>query len=86
MQPKIWANIHLWTRMPNIEIQIPYHEVKSIKTDRYQTQTENIKPGSFFRYPTITWPISAVVISNRYQAKKRNPASLCEKQGFLYHT
>jgi hypothetical protein len=36
--------------------------VKSIKTDRYQTQTVNINPRSFFRYPTITWTITAVVI------------------------
>jgi hypothetical protein len=62
-----------------------YLEVKSIKTDRFQTQTVNINLRSFFRYPTITWPVADVVLPNRYLSQKRNPTSLCKKWGSFYH-
>jgi hypothetical protein len=52
------------------------HEVKSIKTDRYQTQTVNIDPGSFFRYPRITWPVADVGIPDRYLTKEKPHLSL----------
>jgi len=39
------------------------HEVESTKFYIYQIGTVNIKQGSLFRYPTITWPIAVFVIS-----------------------
>jgi hypothetical protein len=52
------------------------YKVKFIKTDRYQIQTVNIDPGSFFRYPTITWIIADVGIPNRHLTKEKPHLSL----------
>jgi hypothetical protein len=52
------------------------HDVKSIKTDRYQTQTVNINPRSFFRYPADTLTKADVGLSNRYQPKAKPHLSI----------
>jgi len=64
--------------------QVSYHEVKSIKTDRYQTQTVNINPRSSFRYPKITWTVADVGIPNRYQPKAKPHLSILRNGVYLY--